>query len=419
MRRLLIISPHFCPVNTPDMQRVRMSLPRFLERGWNVTVLTVDDPTPTAPLDEELARTVPPAVEVVRAFCLPRGLTRLAGIGNVAMRALPFVFATGCRLLAARRYDVVYFSTTMFGVLPFGRIWRALYGVPYVVDLQDPWVTDFYERPGAPPPPGGWKYWIVRAAATYLEGWTLRRAGHVISVSPAYLTDLQARYRWFNVLSAATVLPFGAPLRDFRLLRASNADPDPARIVYVGRLGDIMLPALRVFLKGIALARQHGLAVRAELLGTAYASPPHAQPTTTALAAECGVAQIVHEQTARIGYLDSLRAMRGAGANLVLGSTDPGYLPSKLLACLASGRPLLVVAVEGSTLADRARALALPGLVTFVPGGEPSAVPAVAAFLDDLRRKPDSRQGSSHPMLTDDDCADAQLGVFARVAGTL
>jgi glycosyltransferase involved in cell wall biosynthesis len=417
MRRLLIVSPHFCPVNTPDMQRVRMSLPRFVERGWEVTVLTVDDPTPTAPLDEDLARTVPTAVEVVRAYCFPRGLTRLVGIGNVALRALPFIFAIGCRLLAARRYDVVCFSTTMFGVLPMGRIWRALYGVPYVVDLQDPWVTDFYDRPGAPPPPGGWKYRIVSAAARILEDWTLRRASHVISVSPAYLTDLQARYRWFN-MSAATVLPFGAPLRDFRLLRAGSTSPDPARIVYVGRLGDIMLPALRVFFTGIALARERGHAVRAEFLGTAYAPPPHAMPTTPALAAETGVTQIVHEQTSRIGYLDSLRAMRGAGVNLVLGSTDAGYMPSKFPACLASGRPLLIVAAEGSALVERARALSLPGLVAFAPGGEPIAAAAVAAFLGDLRRNPDSRQGRARPVSSDDDCADAQLAIFARIAGT-
>lgn len=413
----LIVSPHFCPVNTPDMQRVRMSLPRFLERGWKVTVLTVDDPTPTAPLDEELARTVPTAVEVVRAYCLPRGLTRLVGIGNVALRSLPFIFVAGCRLLAARRYDVVYFSTTMFGVLPLGRIWRALYGVPYVVDLQDPWVTDFYDRPGAPPPPGGWKYRIVSAAARFLEDWTLRRASHVISVSPAYLTDLQARYRWFNV-SAATVLPFGAPLRDLHLLRAGNADPDPAQIVYVGRLGDIMLPALRVFFKGIALARTHGLAVRAEFLGTAYVSSPHAVPTTTTLAAEFGVAQIVHEQTSRIGYLDSLRAMRGVGVNLVLGSTDAGYMPSKFLACIASGRPLLIVAAEGSALVERARALGLPGLVAFVPGSEPSAATAVAAYLGELRRNPNSQQSPSDSVLSDDDCADAQIAIFARIAET-
>jgi len=417
MKRLLIVSPHFCPVNTPDMQRVRMSLPRFVERGWKVTVLTVDDPTPSAPLDEELARTVPPEVEIVRVRCLSRKLTALLGVGNVALRALPFLFAAGCRLLAARRYGAIYFSTTMFSVLPLGRIWRSLYGVPYVVDLQDPWVTDFYDRPDAPKPPGGWKYRLVQRASTVLERWTLRRVSHVISVSPIYLEALRTRYRWFTSLEA-TVLPFGAPLRDFRLASIRPESPAPGQIVYVGRLGHIMLPALRVFFHGIALARKRGLVATAEFLGTAYAPPPHDTPTTPALAAACGVAGAVREQTARIGYLDSLRAMRGAGANLVLGSVDPGYMPSKFLACLASGRPLLVVAPAGSALAERARELGLPGLVVFTPNDEPAAVAAVCAFIAGLSEKPDAVSSPSGAVLTDDAGAEAQLAVFARLAST-
>jgi hypothetical protein len=34
MRTLLIVSPHFVPINAPDMQRVRMSLIYFAEFGW-------------------------------------------------------------------------------------------------------------------------------------------------------------------------------------------------------------------------------------------------------------------------------------------------------------------------------------------------------------------------------------------------
>ena len=51
MPRLLIISPHFPPINAPDMQRVRMSLPHFVDAGWEVVVLTVDDREPLAPLE--------------------------------------------------------------------------------------------------------------------------------------------------------------------------------------------------------------------------------------------------------------------------------------------------------------------------------------------------------------------------------
>ena len=118
VRRLLIVSPHFPPVNAPDMQRVRTSLPHFVSSGWEVTILTVDDPTPLAPVEPELLDTVPATVHVVRAHCCSRHWTRWLGVNNVALRALPFLFFTGCRLLAGRRYDVVYFSTTMFIVFP-------------------------------------------------------------------------------------------------------------------------------------------------------------------------------------------------------------------------------------------------------------------------------------------------------------
>jgi len=85
-RRLLIVSPHFPPVNAPDMQRVRVSLPYFVAAGWEVTVLTVADPTPTAPLEPELEATVPAGVRVERAFCLSRRWTGWLGVSNVALR---------------------------------------------------------------------------------------------------------------------------------------------------------------------------------------------------------------------------------------------------------------------------------------------------------------------------------------------
>lgn len=40
MKRVLIISPHFPPINAPDMQRVRMSLPYYKDMGWGVPIVT-------------------------------------------------------------------------------------------------------------------------------------------------------------------------------------------------------------------------------------------------------------------------------------------------------------------------------------------------------------------------------------------
>jgi len=43
LKKFLIVSPHFPPINAPDMQRVRMSLPYYRRCGWDPEVLTVDE----------------------------------------------------------------------------------------------------------------------------------------------------------------------------------------------------------------------------------------------------------------------------------------------------------------------------------------------------------------------------------------
>ena len=103
----------------------------------------------------------------IKAFS-PRW-TRLIGVGNAGLRCwLPMLFA-GLRLLRHEKFDLVFFSTTQFFTFTLGRIWRRLRGVPYVFDMQDPWRTDYYQRPGSRPPPGGWKYRFARLVA-WLRG---------------------------------------------------------------------------------------------------------------------------------------------------------------------------------------------------------------------------------------------------------
>ena len=41
VKKVLIVSPHFPPINAPDMQRVRLALPYLRELGWEPTVIAV------------------------------------------------------------------------------------------------------------------------------------------------------------------------------------------------------------------------------------------------------------------------------------------------------------------------------------------------------------------------------------------
>ena len=106
-RRVLIVSPHFPPMNAPDMQRVRISLPFFSEFGWDLYVLAVQ-PADGDVLEPLLSDTIPADVPIERVRSVPRSVTRFAGVGNVAVRAIPFLYAAGCRLIAAHQIDLVY-----------------------------------------------------------------------------------------------------------------------------------------------------------------------------------------------------------------------------------------------------------------------------------------------------------------------
>ncbi|SDS64054.1 glycosyltransferase [Opitutus sp. GAS368] len=389
MPRLLIVSPHFPPVNTPDMQRVRMSLPYFVDAGWEVVVLTVDDRQPLAPVEPDLLATVPRPVRVVRTGAFSRNWSRYLGMNNLGLRTLPHLYLRGRQLLKKEAFDLVYFSTTQFIVCVLGRVWHMEFDTPYVIDLQDPWLSDYYQQPGAPPPPGGWKYHFSHALAKHLERWTLRQCAHVVSVSGHYLLALRQRYRWFHE-DSGSVLTFGAPDEDFAVAREKRTTAPallPAtasiKIAYAGRLGPDMRPALDVLFAAIARFKDAPRPFELFFFGTSYAPAGQGAASTTDLAARHGISHLVHEKTARIGYIDSLRIMLETDLALLLGSEDRAYSPSKVYPTLLASRPTLAVAPANSVLEAKIQELGGAALITFAPGagGAADAAQNLSALL--------------------------------------
>ncbi|MFN9831027.1 MAG: hypothetical protein ACK55Y_15725, partial [Pseudanabaena sp.] len=186
MRRVLIVSPHFPPINAPDHQRIRMSLPYFNEFGWEPIVLCIEKNFVEGVIDPYLALTVPSSTEIIKSYTIPTKISRSIGLGNLAIRSIPFLIKTISKYLKENSIDLVYFSTTVFLTMPLGRYWLEKYKIPYVLDFQDPWISDYYDRTNNPPPGGKLKYKIAQALAKTLEPYTLKKVSHIISVSPEY-----------------------------------------------------------------------------------------------------------------------------------------------------------------------------------------------------------------------------------------
>jgi len=394
MRRVLIISPHFPPTNAPDHQRVRMSLPFYRAHGWDPVVLAVDAAQVENAREPLLAETLPVDIPVHRVGAWSARWSRRFGLGNLAYRAWFSLRDTGDRLLGESPFDLVYFSTTQFVATALGSRWLKRFGVPFVVDVQDPWRTDYYERPGSPRPPGGWKYRFARWQAARLEESSWRDAAGFISVNDAYLAQLRARYPWFAAKPAA-VIPFGASEADFAVARA-HAEVTPAferhsggvHLVSVGAAGPIMRPSLAALfaaLREFRAAEPTAARLRFHFIGTSYAPAGRAQPSVAPIAAEFGVGDLVHEQPERVGYFTALKTMLAADAIVIPGSDDPAYSPSKLAPCFLAAKPVLALAPANSSFGAMVNEL---GFASVAVSPAPADDPTVADFLRRLLSSP-------------------------------
>ena len=230
IRKVLIVSPHFPPVNAADHQRVRMSLPYFEEFGWEPTVLAVRPECVEAVADSNLEKTIPHNQRVVCTKALPIRWTRRIGLGGLALRSMSYLWGAGNRLfdnshrLSGRAFDLVFFSTTQFPVMILGPIWRKRFGIPYVTDFQDPWLDDYYETTGTMPPGGRLKHGLSRWLARWLEPKVMRHVSEVISVSPAYVETFLSRYPFMHPKPIHSAYRSERLERDFDILLSLRID---------------------------------------------------------------------------------------------------------------------------------------------------------------------------------------------------
>ena len=432
MNQVLIVSPSFPPVNAADMHRVRQSLPYLREFGWEATTLAVEPDLVEGNRDPLLLETVPDDADVRHVGALDYRWTRRIGLGSLALRSLASYARAGDRLLKTGGYDLVYFSTTMFPVMVLGSRWKRKYGVPFVLDIQDPWHSEYYRAlPLEKRPP---KHWFSYRLNKYTEPIAMNEVDAVIAVSDAYCAALQDRYE--NVRpETCTTIPFGGPSRDFEVLdRVEVENPvfDPGdglvHAVYAGRGGLDMELAARGFFRAL----QRGLAERPALfeplrfhfVGTHYAD---GAPTLAPFAAEYGVADRVEERPARVPYFTALRLLRDADLLVVPGSDDPAYTASKLYPYILAGRPIVAAFNERSSVVDVLRETNAGVAVTFSAAAAhasapPATVEALAgglfeALSDTLRGGPEARatDWDAFEPYTAREMTRRQVAVFDRV----
>jgi hypothetical protein len=329
-----------------------MSLPYFKEYGWEPEVVVVDESYSDMLKDALLLDSIPKEIKVHKVKAFSKKWTSKFGLGSIALRSLYFYEKKVNNLLKYNHFDLIYFSTTQFPVCILGAFWKKKFDIPYVIDVQDPWHSNYYQdKPKSERPK---KYWFSYRLNKYLEPIAMRNVDGLISVSEAYINTLKARYP--NLVNKpCSTITFGAHQPDFNIAKQNsylsesvyNRDNGKINLVYIGRGGFDMQQSvsllLKIFKKGIDQNADGFKNIHFHFIGTSYAPKGSGIPTLMPIAKNLGLKNYVTEYTDRIGYYQSIDHLLHADGLIVLGSNDPDYTASKLYPYILAKKNLLAI----------------------------------------------------------------------------
>lgn len=355
------------------MQRIRHSLPYFKELGWEAEVIAVaTEYVEIYSTDPLLNETLPADIKVHRIKALDVKKTRKYGLGSLSMRSFFTYKKKGNELLRTGNFDLVYFTTTAFHVMALGRYWKQKFGVPFILDLQDPWRNDFYlDKPKSQRPP---KFWMSYSIDKYLEMYTMKKVDGIISVSQGYVDTLLERYSYMRQ-DQFTVIPFGYSTVDFEVMNKYVQDvsvqlkKDRINIVYIGRGGHDMKLASGCFFSALKKLSEKDSSLRQKIhcwfIGTSYAPEGKGKKTIKPIADELGVGDMVTEITDRKPFFETLYLLKHTEALFIPGSTDKAYTASKIYQYVLAEKPMLAVFYEGSSVISILQKAGTGTIVTF------------------------------------------------------
>ena len=327
-----------------------MSLPYFKQFGWHADLVMVDDQYSEMFKDELLLQSIPSNITIYKVDALSKKITSKVGLGSLALRSMWYYVKKVNQLIAETKYDLIYFSTTQFPITILGNYWKRKFKIPYIIDVQDPWHSDYYkDKPKAEQPA---KFWFSYRLNKYLEPIAMKHVNGLVSVSEGYIDDLKARYTAIKNIPAITI-PFGAFSPDLKIatddehLFKTLLQADFKNIVYIGRGGADMHTALKVtfaaFKNYINANPELLKKIRLYFIGTSYAPAGQGKQTILPLAKEFGIEDYLIELTDRISYYHTLNTLQQADALFIPGSDDPNYTASKIYPYLLTNKPLLAV----------------------------------------------------------------------------
>ena len=353
MKRLALVSGHFPPSNLVGAQRARLFSRYLPEFGWEPIVITGDPDRYEEKPDPDLLHLVAPELRVVHAPTWSTRPVRL--VGDVGVRAFWGCYRVLANLARRREIDFVLVTVPSHFLAPVGRLVHDRYGVPFGLDYQDPWVNRW---PGVEVPLS--RAWASYTLSTWLEPFAVRGASLITGMATGYVAGMLERNPQVARDAVVACMPMGIAAEDYELVRRLDRPPflfDEGdgifHMIYAGALLPAGVVVLDAFLAGLGELKERAPSVAARLrvhfVGTGRTADDPKGYRVAPRAEAAGVADMVDEHPARIGYVDALNHLGHSDAVLVLGSTEAHYTPSKVFQAMLSRRPVFALLHEAST----------------------------------------------------------------------
>ena len=245
----IIVSPYFPPSTVAGVHRTRLLAKHLPAAGWKPVIICVDETFHEEALDQELSKLIPSETEIIKVSAVPIRMTRPIGLGEISIRGWwTLRKAVIGRIKHAPVGAVLITGSPYFPMLLASMI-RKRFGIPVVLDFQDPWVSAWGSKQPLLSRQG-----ISHALATFLEPRAVRAASWITSVSDIQNAEMAKRYGWLDA-SRMSAIPIGGDPDDISkapLTTMSTSGSERVTLSFVGTVGPEGIQVLISLLKAAA-----------------------------------------------------------------------------------------------------------------------------------------------------------------------
>ena len=344
MKNILIIYPHWHPVNLAGVHRPRLIGNFLTDFDWHPVILTVKEEFFEEKPDYDFEKTFRDHYEVHRVNAFRIGKIRL--FGDIGIRAFYQLYIKAIKIINSKKIDFIWIPVPSYYPALLGRLLYKKFRIPYGIDYIDPWVRDMSNYPNY-----GIRQRLSLTIAKFLEPIAVKNVALISGVAKSYYQSVLDRNNGNNTMLDCA-MPYGFDPMDNNIelpVETPWADINIRPFIYAGAF----MPNASSFfyklfgqIKELQNANLWDNNIRLYFIGTGM----YPGKTIKEIALECNIGDTVVENRERYPFLHILHFLNKAEGVMAIGSPSAHYTASKIFQSVLSRKPVFAYFHSDSTV---------------------------------------------------------------------